>query len=168
MHVIVNRHVKIDGRWLKLGTLLDMRLDEFNDVQESFVHQYTGRPVRHPALEQVSEAQVRLEAAHKYLNVREYLEEKGVESAAGECLGDPDLPRKIEHVKINTLYNPLKPITLVLWAVPARLYHEVVVPGLIDVLKRQLLRYWPVRYEKNADTRALQLTLRCNMRGRLR
>jgi len=79
--------------------------------------------------------------------LRDYLEEKGVE--CGWPIGDLD-----EHVLFDY------PVSLIMYAVPAPLYHRVVVPGFIDFCKRFGVIYRAYRYKREDGKCTLQVTLK--------
>ena len=72
-----------------------------------------------------------------------YLDEKGVEYMLGE-----------------DGFSPLESYMLTLLGVPPRLYHEVVVPGLIEICRSRGLGMKATRYERDEAGCTLQMELR--------
>ena len=156
MLVRVNLNCKVLGREYHRGDVveLDQTTAAYFEVAHN-VHQAAG-------IGMLSHFTPINESYKAYLEVEEYLDEKGVENYIGMPVNLEEAERIGDvRMTLGSRSNKNEHPTLILWDVPHRLFHEVVVPGLIDVCRRVGVRIQAQKYEREGDGRSLQAVLRC-------
>ena len=146
MHVVIKKRCAWGGQQWNPGDIIDIARGQFDKtlMEASGLFQFPKSNREH--------------AVEVLEGLQGYLCEKGVEYIIGSTV---TLGTDIERTVVREQhYDPTGAISLLLVDVPKRMYHEVVVPGLIHYCKSRGLRFQARNYKRLGSKRSLELQLR--------